>query len=141
MLNFLPPFFHSKKTQLFTTKLTTQKFTRRHMPKARRSTRNSDAMDAEGHEEVRRVFVFASSSCTFCLCVCLSFSFDDDVRVFLNPPISPIGDSIFPIVCFLFLLLRLLCVVCADRQRRSLRLCLSFFLSFARSIDRNSWKR
>ena len=29
------------------------------MPKARRSTRNSDAMDAEGHEEVRRVFVFA----------------------------------------------------------------------------------
>ena len=52
------------------------------MPKARRSTRNSDAMDAEGHEEVRRVFVFASSSCTFCLCVCLSFSFDDDVRVF-----------------------------------------------------------
>jgi hypothetical protein len=28
------------------------------MPKARRSTRNSDAMDAEGHEEVR-VFLFA----------------------------------------------------------------------------------
>ena len=103
------------------------------MPKARRSTRNSDAMDAEGHEEVRRVFVFASSSCTFCLCVCLSFSFDDDVRVFLNPPISPIGDSIFPIVCFLFLLLRLLCVVCADRRWRSLRLCVSFF----RSLDRS----
>ena len=27
------------------------------MPKARKSTRNSDAMDAEGHEEVRDVFV------------------------------------------------------------------------------------
>jgi hypothetical protein len=45
------------------------------MPKARKSTRNSDAMDAEGHEEVRdMVFAFNSSS-RFIFFVSLSVSF------------------------------------------------------------------
>jgi len=35
------------------------------MPKARKSTRNSDAMDAEGHEEVRDVFVVFTTSSRF----------------------------------------------------------------------------
>jgi len=39
---------------LFTQKTKTNQNT---MPKARKSTRNPDAMDAEGHEEVRDVFV------------------------------------------------------------------------------------
>jgi uncharacterized protein YlaI len=38
---------------------------RQNMPKARKSTRNSDAMDAEGHEEVRDVFVVFTASSRF----------------------------------------------------------------------------
>jgi polyadenylate-binding protein 2 len=108
------------------------------MPKARRSTRNSDAMDAEGHEEVRRVFfVFASSSCTFCcLCVCLSFSFDDDVRVFLNPPISPIGEiQFFQLCAFCFYYHCGFCVLFVLTGNGVL--CVCVFLSFFVSLDRS----
>jgi len=42
-----PPLFSRKK----------KKANQNIMPKARKSTRNPDAMDAEGHEEVRDVFV------------------------------------------------------------------------------------
>ena len=35
------------------------------MPKARKSTRHSDAMDAEGHEEVRDMFIVITTSSRF----------------------------------------------------------------------------
>ena len=56
---FFASFFPFKKNPIIHHKIDDSKIHTRHMPKARRSTRNSDAMDAEGHEEVRRVFVFA----------------------------------------------------------------------------------
>jgi hypothetical protein len=45
------------------------------MPKARKSTRHSDAMDAEGHEEVREVFIVFTASSRFIFFFSLSVSF------------------------------------------------------------------
>jgi len=73
------------------------------MPKARKSSRNSDAMDAEGHEEVRDVFVVFPTSSRFFI------FFFESVCIFLRavvgrnfPPFA--SQSIRPIQSIQFLI-------------------------------------
>jgi len=64
---FVKILIFASKTKLAASYNNTQKKrkTKHQMPKARKSTRNSDAMDAEGHEEVRDVFVVLTTSSRF----------------------------------------------------------------------------
>ena len=117
----------------------TQKKKRQNMPKARKSTRNSDAMDAEGHEEVRDVFVvFTASSRFFIFFLSLSVSFYALSSEEIFPPFCESVNSSNSInSIFNSTLARIL----TESLCLSLSLSLSLFVMLATITTMNSWKR
>ena len=72
----------------------------------------------------------------FVVSVFASLFLDDDVRVFLNPPISPIGEiQFFQLCAFCFYYHCGFCVLFVLTGNGVL--CVCVFLSFARSLDRS----
>jgi len=107
---------------LFTQKTKTNQNT---MPKARKSTRNPDAMDAEGHEEVRDVcVVFNASFAFFIFFFSLSVSFTRRRRWKKFPLCESTRVQ--------FNRFNFNSTVCVYSDRVSLSLSLSFSLGYAR---------
>jgi len=99
------------------------------MPKARKSTRNSDAMDAEGHEEVRDVFVVFTTSSRFLIFFSsLSVSFYALSLEEVNSSNS--FNSIFNSTVARIL-----------TESLCLSLFLSLFVTLATTTTMSSWKR
>ena len=100
------------------------------MPKARKSTRNSDAMDAEGHEEVRDVFVVFYRVVAVFLSSFLSLSVSFYALSLEEVNSSNSFNSIFNSTVARIL-----------TESLCLSLFLSLFVTLATTTTMSSWKR
>ena len=140
MLNFLPPFFHSKKNPIIHHKIDDSKI---HTTTHAESAQIHAQLRRHGRRRPRRgttsVCVRVVVVHVLSLCLPLFFFRWWCARFFESSNLSNWRFNFSNCVLFVFTTAAFVCCLCWPATALSAFVC--FFLSLFRSIDRNSWKR